>query len=214
MLQSVIEYQHASRSSRALTATPTKRGRAESVIRVKHAERTPLRLTATMLGINQRVIRIATPIWGAGNPCAMSGTYQRAVKNPTTAHAVSTIANRLSTVLARRHASSSLPVSDILGKRRHQRTHERAVEDAEQDRGNRRGRQKRVHLPARTVVLRADDFAHEAEHRRCEGRSHDKKRRSRKRKAANARTFGLRNDPQVLLNARRPSATPRERSER
>ncbi len=29
---------------------------------------TPAKLTATMLGMSQRVIRIATPICGAGNP--------------------------------------------------------------------------------------------------------------------------------------------------
>ena len=72
------------------------------------AESTPLRLTATMLGISQRVIRMATLICGAGKPCAMSGTYHRAVKNPMTAQLVKTNASMLSTVLARRHASSSL----------------------------------------------------------------------------------------------------------
>ncbi len=61
-----------------------------------------------MLGISHRVMRIATPICGAGNPCAITGTYQRAVKKPTTAHAETTIARMLSVVLAKRHASSSL----------------------------------------------------------------------------------------------------------
>ena len=61
-----------------------------------------------MLGISQRVMRIATPICGAGKPCAMSGTYHWAVTYPIIAQAVKTIANTLSTVLASRHASSSL----------------------------------------------------------------------------------------------------------
>jgi hypothetical protein len=41
---------------------------------------TPERLTAMMLGISQRVIRIATPICGAGNPWKISGTYHGAAK--------------------------------------------------------------------------------------------------------------------------------------
>ena len=61
-----------------------------------------------MLGISQRVMRMATPICGAGKPWAISGTYHRAVKKPITAQIVTTMARILSTVLASRQASSSL----------------------------------------------------------------------------------------------------------
>ena len=60
-----------------------------------------------MLGISQRVIWMATPICGVGNPCAMIGTYNGAAKYPITAPRVSTIASELTIVLQSVQASSS-----------------------------------------------------------------------------------------------------------
>src|SRR6516162_6424442 len=85
-----------------LTATPTSAAARNRWQALSIAESTPLRLTVTILGMSQRVIWIATAICGLGNPCAMSGTYHWAVKKPTIAQLVRTIARRLSVVLARR----------------------------------------------------------------------------------------------------------------
>ena len=62
-----------------------------------------------MLGINQRAIRTAMPIWSGGKPCAITGTIYGAKNQPTIAATISNIANPLKIVLARRPASSSSP---------------------------------------------------------------------------------------------------------
>jgi hypothetical protein len=52
-----------------------------------------------------------------------------------------------------------LVMREVITERRNERAHERAVEDAEEDRWDRRRRKERIHLPTRTEVTRADDFA-------------------------------------------------------
>ena len=57
-----------------LTAMPPSADAWKRWCALSTALATPARLVATMLGISQRVMWIATPICGAGKPCATSGT--------------------------------------------------------------------------------------------------------------------------------------------